>query len=1091
MLAQLLTTAGGIDAVDEHGWTPLHWASSQRKPEHVAALLDTGANAHLQSTAMVGGDHPGGGERPMGTTSMQLARFPADGGKPDSKVVKLLAAGERGGWRQRREFKEMADAAMGAGDYAAAVEFYEKALGAVLQVQDTAAMQLTVALAAAEDAVQSEEEDQAREYEKQRAIAEAEQRALAAREAEAREQERQALEVLRNAEDLLEDGDVTSAVRVVEERADQLLRPSAPEAAERARIFLWNAIGRLQAEQQAALDRMAARAEQVSQLQSKLTSAETELAASGGAATAQTQVIRSLEAQLSGLARERDTAVDNAGTVTAEMESLRGDCVGTLQSAEEREAKLNEEQKRLDAELHTAKAAEDAAKAEVETSARAAAEKVDGVEREKVALAARVEELQAELAAGGRLATELEQKLAQAVEQSEKAMAAADGWQTKYTDATGTVGELQKQLAAAVAMAEEQRAAGAAAESEWERISAMDKQTRDEQVAAATESHQDSFAAKEAEHATAIEALEKQLAAKDQAAVDLQQTGAAAVASEREVAAALRQTVEAEKAARSAAVETLRQESTKILAEQADSAKTAREAQELKLSAARAGHDETRRELEELQSQLQTNREEAAALSRRLGATDDERELERRAMREETEKATAGAAAAAEKSAGEQKALTDQAQWRETLRKKVEERCVKLESTVADLSDQNTKLTQRLAETATSLANTRDAEESKSNEVQRLERALEAAASAQQTLREEAAERQQRHATALEVAAEQQEAAVAATAVSAETAAAIQAKLATEWAATAQANGTAENARAESRRLTDTVAQRDLTIVQLRTAADRAVKNREQMAVGHTEALHRAAAEHADRLAAATAERDLLAGRVDKARAELLAAEQATLTEAGEAERLAVEIQNSRLREDQLVVALEERDAGMKRHEDAAVAAAEKAAAELAAAADQRKRLEGEIGTGSKALEVARRDLTAAERKAAATAEASDAAALSAMAAEEAAADVSAEKIAVAAELAELGQRWAADLETAAADRSGLLRIIEGKAELSQLEAAGMPEPAKQQSSSSSKAGGSSNRRTSVISTSSSEDGRESVQKQKPSRSKQGSRRLR
>jgi hypothetical protein len=30
-------------------------------------------------------------------------------------VVKLLAAGERGGWRQRREFKEMADAAMSAG----------------------------------------------------------------------------------------------------------------------------------------------------------------------------------------------------------------------------------------------------------------------------------------------------------------------------------------------------------------------------------------------------------------------------------------------------------------------------------------------------------------------------------------------------------------------------------------------------------------------------------------------------------------------------------------------------------------------------------------------------------------------------------------------------------------------------------------------------------------------------------------------------------------------------------------------------------------------------------------------------------------
>jgi ankyrin repeat protein len=43
-----MSTPGGVDAADEHGWTPLHWASAQRKPEHVAALLDSGGNAHLQ-----------------------------------------------------------------------------------------------------------------------------------------------------------------------------------------------------------------------------------------------------------------------------------------------------------------------------------------------------------------------------------------------------------------------------------------------------------------------------------------------------------------------------------------------------------------------------------------------------------------------------------------------------------------------------------------------------------------------------------------------------------------------------------------------------------------------------------------------------------------------------------------------------------------------------------------------------------------------------------------------------------------------------------------------------------------------------------
>jgi ankyrin repeat protein len=102
-----MSTPGGVDAADEHGWTPLHWASAQRKPEHVAALLDSGGNAHLQvrvlslvfslvaryyrrprciargvtpracqTAVAVGAEHPGGGERPAGTTAMQLSRFP-------------------------------------------------------------------------------------------------------------------------------------------------------------------------------------------------------------------------------------------------------------------------------------------------------------------------------------------------------------------------------------------------------------------------------------------------------------------------------------------------------------------------------------------------------------------------------------------------------------------------------------------------------------------------------------------------------------------------------------------------------------------------------------------------------------------------------------------------------------------------------------------------------------------------------------------------------------------------------------------------------------------------------------------------------
>eukprot|EP01052_Picozoa_sp_SAG31_P001160 SAG31_NODE_38_length_31498_cov_41.930539_13_plen_1433_part_00 len=1039
MLAQLLTTHGGIDATDENGWTPLHWAAAQRKPDHVAALLDSGANSHLQSTAGVGPDHLGGGERPMGTTAMQLARFPADGGKPDNRVVKLLAAGERGGWRQRREFKELADAAMASQDYAAAVEFYEKALGAVLQVQDTAAMQLTAALGSAEDAVQREEEEQARQYEQQRAKAEAEQRALAAREAEAREQERQALEVLRNAEDLLEDGDVTSAIRVVEERADQLLRPSAPEAAERARIFLWNAIGRLQSEQQAEQDRAAARAEQVVDLQSKLTSVQTELAASEGAATAQQEVVASFNAQINKITQERDDAVADATRLNSDMESLRGDCVGTLQSAEEREAKLTAEQQRLDNELHEARAAVDAAKAETERTDREAADKIATMEREKMALKARTDELQAELEAGSKFASELEQKLAQTVQQSEKAMASANDWQGKYNEASAQITDLQDQLRKGSAAVEEKARQTTAAAAEWESARAREKEDWDAQMTAAAEAHSQVLATKDAELEAKTKSFEDQLTEKDRVAEEIRSSGEAALATEREVAAGLRQTVEAEKAGRAAAVETLRQESTKILADQADSARAAQEELALKLQAARAGHDETRQELADLQAQLQTNREEAAALSRRLSATEDERELERRALREETEKAEAAAVLSAEKSAAEQKALTDQANWRETLRKKVEDRCVKLEGTVAELSDQNAKLVQRLAETSTALASARDADEAKSNEVQRLERALEAAASAQQTLREEASQRQLQHAASLEAANAQLNAAETATAASAEAASAIQAKLAAEWACSAEAKGSVEEAQAETRRLTDTVAQRDLTIAQLRTAADKAIKQRELLISGHNSALQRSAAEHAERLESCIAERDKVAARLDEARRELLTAEQATLTESAEAERLAVELQNSRLREEQLIASLEERSTGLRSCQADAVEAANKAAAELATAAEERNAVEKRLEEQKKVLEDSRQHVSEADRRAAEAEEACAAAVVATKAAEEIAANTKAEKEAISAELVELGQRWSADLEAATTDRQQLLEIITSKRDLFAETSAGPP----------------------------------------------------
>eukprot|EP01046_Picozoa_sp_COSAG06_P088645 COSAG06_NODE_35056_length_465_cov_0.846995_1_plen_89_part_10 len=86
-------------------------------------------------------------------------------------MVKLLSAAERGAFRLRREHKERGDAAMVAGDFGKAVEEYERVLGAVLQLEDTAAMTVRSALSMAEEAVQREEEEALKAAEAERQAA--------------------------------------------------------------------------------------------------------------------------------------------------------------------------------------------------------------------------------------------------------------------------------------------------------------------------------------------------------------------------------------------------------------------------------------------------------------------------------------------------------------------------------------------------------------------------------------------------------------------------------------------------------------------------------------------------------------------------------------------------------------------------------------------------------------------------------------------------------------------------------------------------------------------------------------------------------
>ena len=86
-------------------------------------------------------------------------------------MVKLLSTAEPGAFRLRREHKERGDAAMVAGDFGKAVEEYERVLGAVLQLEDTAAMTVRSALSMAEEAVQREEEEALKAAEAERQAA--------------------------------------------------------------------------------------------------------------------------------------------------------------------------------------------------------------------------------------------------------------------------------------------------------------------------------------------------------------------------------------------------------------------------------------------------------------------------------------------------------------------------------------------------------------------------------------------------------------------------------------------------------------------------------------------------------------------------------------------------------------------------------------------------------------------------------------------------------------------------------------------------------------------------------------------------------
>lgn len=127
MVVDLRQEPGGINSRDACGWTALHWAALESKREHVAALLDSGADATIASTKVVFHNQNGNnGDRSGGTLAEDLSRYPHASRRADPTVLKMLVAAGKGAWQSRIQWRGKGDGAARKGDYSRAIECYQQ-----------------------------------------------------------------------------------------------------------------------------------------------------------------------------------------------------------------------------------------------------------------------------------------------------------------------------------------------------------------------------------------------------------------------------------------------------------------------------------------------------------------------------------------------------------------------------------------------------------------------------------------------------------------------------------------------------------------------------------------------------------------------------------------------------------------------------------------------------------------------------------------------------------------------------------------------------------------------------------------------------
>ena len=198
------------DLVDSNGWTCLHWAALQGLEEHAALLLDCGSDCYLETKRAI--QHVSG-DRRSGTTAEDLARFPGGAIKGHSKIIAILKAAERGGWQQRKLCKQNGDAATLAQDWVLAVHWYEKALGAVLQIEDTEVHKIKEPLRIARMHAEREEAERIRLEEQRREEERLREEERRRREEEERLRQQRRFRALQEGKERLKVGDGQGAIR--------------------------------------------------------------------------------------------------------------------------------------------------------------------------------------------------------------------------------------------------------------------------------------------------------------------------------------------------------------------------------------------------------------------------------------------------------------------------------------------------------------------------------------------------------------------------------------------------------------------------------------------------------------------------------------------------------------------------------------------------------------------------------------------------------------------------------------------------------------------------------------------------------------